>query len=582
MAQLKTSHTGDNGALDESAIFGALYACAANPENWDQLIAVLKSEVPDAGDLDAQQAALAERLSRAEDLAWRLSEPDRLTVQDPLPPVPFAYLILADGRRILGCNDLFVRQVAPILGKIVRGGRLKIESAENEDALTDATRRLARTAVGRTALHLKDLSGETWHVGYLAQASALPAPIRRALAGDLGGETAALVLLFPGETSQRLAIDVVQKGFGLTPAEARLAIRLKDGLSISEAAEAIGVSVNTARNQLRSIFQKIGVNRQSELVRSLTQLSSFATRIWAEDIDDRVPAQPVETPRQQLMKLSDGRRLAYRSYGPITGRPILYFHEGAGSSLLMPDNWTHCGTDNIRILAVERPGFGLSDPAPAYSFDGVARDMVEFLDTLTLDRVALVGIISGASFALATAARLGSRATRVVLCSGRPPVRPEAENEGTSFLFRQFRGRMSSHPWLVDTFYTILRARLSHAVARRMIRNSATLSADDLAFIDRRPDVVDFVAAYVAESLAVSARGVADELRCFAREDGCNVSGLTCPVIAYHGDRDALVPLDDLRAFLTRLPNAEVRIQPGAGHLLGFRIAKDLATVAVG
>lgn len=55
--------------------------------------------------------------------------------------------------------------------------------------------------------------------------------------------------------------------FGLTPAEANLAILLARGLSLAEVSEAQNISPHTARAQLKSIFAKTGVSRQAELVR---------------------------------------------------------------------------------------------------------------------------------------------------------------------------------------------------------------------------------------------------------------------------------------------------------------------------
>lgn len=62
---------------------------------------------------------------------------------------------------------------------------------------------------------------------------------------------------------------VLQRLFGLTPAEARLARFLMEGKSLPEAAEAFHLSRNTVRTQLRSIFDKTSTKRQSELVRLL-------------------------------------------------------------------------------------------------------------------------------------------------------------------------------------------------------------------------------------------------------------------------------------------------------------------------
>ena len=57
--------------------------------------------------------------------------------------------------------------------------------------------------------------------------------------------------------------------FGFTPAEVRVALALMHGGSLRETADAAGVSVNTVRAQLASIFEKTGHRRQVELVRAL-------------------------------------------------------------------------------------------------------------------------------------------------------------------------------------------------------------------------------------------------------------------------------------------------------------------------
>ncbi len=67
----------------------------------------------------------------------------------------------------------------------------------------------------------------------------------------------------PSEVTRQL----LQELFQLTPAEASLALRLAQGLSLAEVSEQQNVSQHTARAQLKSIFAKTGVARQAELVR---------------------------------------------------------------------------------------------------------------------------------------------------------------------------------------------------------------------------------------------------------------------------------------------------------------------------
>ena len=69
--------------------------------------------------------------------------------------------------------------------------------------------------------------------------------------------------------------EMVRRLFDLTPAESSLALALANGLTLDEAADGLNIRKNTARAHLRAIFSKIGVTRQTTLVRVL--LSSV---IW--------------------------------------------------------------------------------------------------------------------------------------------------------------------------------------------------------------------------------------------------------------------------------------------------------------
>jgi DNA-binding CsgD family transcriptional regulator len=57
----------------------------------------------------------------------------------------------------------------------------------------------------------------------------------------------------------------------LTPAEGRVAALIAQGIAPERAAERLGVSRETVRNQLRAVFAKTGTHRQSELVALLAR-----------------------------------------------------------------------------------------------------------------------------------------------------------------------------------------------------------------------------------------------------------------------------------------------------------------------
>jgi DNA-binding CsgD family transcriptional regulator len=81
----------------------------------------------------------------------------------------------------------------------------------------------------------------------------------------------ALVTLYP-RNGRRGSADSLRSAFGLTPAEARLALRLQQGESLAEIADALSLSRDTVRQHLKSVFAKTKTNRQAELVLLLSRV----------------------------------------------------------------------------------------------------------------------------------------------------------------------------------------------------------------------------------------------------------------------------------------------------------------------
>lgn len=88
----------------------------------------------------------------------------------------------------------------------------------------------------------------------------------------------AAVMLFIVDPANRLDIPpaVVMNAFGLTRAEARVALAVSSGLSVPEVAIQLGLSPNTVKTHLRRVFAKTGTGRQAELVRLMTSIGLFS------------------------------------------------------------------------------------------------------------------------------------------------------------------------------------------------------------------------------------------------------------------------------------------------------------------
>lgn len=93
--------------------------------------------------------------------------------------------------------------------------------------------------------------------------------------GRFGAASRALVFFHDPRATTALDPMIVAETFGLTPAEARVAVGLADGLCAEQIAERHGVSVLTVRAQIRSALAKTSLSRQVDLVRALVKMPEF-------------------------------------------------------------------------------------------------------------------------------------------------------------------------------------------------------------------------------------------------------------------------------------------------------------------
>lgn len=92
--------------------------------------------------------------------------------------------------------------------------------------------------------------------------------------GQHGGEAALVLLGDPRGPERRDAAQMLQL-FGLTAAEARLGALVGVGLGAREAAEELKISEHTARSTLKTIYDKLGIKKQSELGHLVARLQHF-------------------------------------------------------------------------------------------------------------------------------------------------------------------------------------------------------------------------------------------------------------------------------------------------------------------
>jgi DNA-binding CsgD family transcriptional regulator/PAS domain-containing protein len=101
------------------------------------------------------------------------------------------------------------------------------------------------------------------------QVTVVPAPREHRLSFF---ETSALVFIADPASEVGSRSQILQRLYGLTPTEARLASLLVEGLEVRAAAQRMSMSYETARFHLKRVMNKTGIGRQTELIRLVLSL----------------------------------------------------------------------------------------------------------------------------------------------------------------------------------------------------------------------------------------------------------------------------------------------------------------------
>jgi pimeloyl-ACP methyl ester carboxylesterase len=246
-------------------------------------------------------------------------------------------------------------------------------------------------------------------------------------------------------------------------------------------------------------------------------------------------AEPIS--ERAEVRLRDGRRLTYQALGDRDGFPVVYMHGAIGSP-----RWRTAALEatvaalGIRYVAVNRPGFGGSDPLPGRTVASSAADVEDLADELGWERFSVVGVSAGAPFALACGWALPTRVVAVAAASPlAPPARPSLRYRVPTAGFRV----PVAGPIAYDTALRVLHART-----------------------------------------ATTPRTMLDDLEVCRRPWGFEPCEVTVPVVLWHGLRDRLVPVRHALRLAGALPTCATHLEPRTGHFFfGERVAEIVESV---
>ena len=287
--------------------------------------------------------------------------------------------------------------------------------------------------------------------------------------------------------------------------------------------------------------------------------------------------------REGTAKTPDGRTLAHVERGAADGVPVLVNHGTPGSRLSRHPDSELYERHGVRMIAYDRPGYGLSDPHPGRSVADAASDIGAIADKLGLDRFAVVGGSGGAPHALACGALLGDRVLRVGAL-----VTP-APSDTDDFDF--FEGLADIN---VKEFGAALEGREAveafiQPYADELRRNPDTVIEEivsELPEVDREIAEREGFRAIMRESFSEAVRqgvrGWADDDLAFAKSWGFEPEDVHAEVRLWQGELDVLAPRSHGEYVAGRLPNARFELLEGGGHFLDEEWAVVLDWLAAG
>lgn len=265
-----------------------------------------------------------------------------------------------------------------------------------------------------------------------------------------------------------------------------------------------------------------------------------------------------------------GRRVAvHRLTDGDTERMLVLCHPAPGSGMFDPDPQQTQGR-GVTLLAVDRPGYGRSDPVSGAAWASVgcaADDVAAVLDQLGCGPVGVAGWSAGGRVALALAARRPDLVDRVVMLATPAPHEqvPWIPAEEAAAL-DQLRGLSAG----------VAHAALSQQLAPLLPHESRAIDAlhllgaspaDDAALA--MPDARDRLARMLEAAFAQWIVGLASDIAGYSLQPwGFELNEVQAKTLLLYGSKDPIAGSRHGTWWQKHLPNARLEIAPGAGHFL--------------
>jgi pimeloyl-ACP methyl ester carboxylesterase len=268
---------------------------------------------------------------------------------------------------------------------------------------------------------------------------------------------------------------------------------------------------------------------------------------------------------ERCATLRDGRALSFAEFGDPSGKPVFYFHGFPGSRIEASLAASAAEDTGVRLIAVDRPGYGRSDFKPGRRIIDWADDVAGLADALHIDRFAALGVSGGGPYLCACALRLPRRMSHAGIFCGLGPLDRSGATRGMRPLNRLLLGLAGVLPSSASPMARLIASVVTGWPGFAMAHFARRLPEVDRAFV-RDPRSRGVFIENFREALRDGGRGAAWDLRLYTRPWGFRQEDISIPVHFWQGERDTIVPPSLARAQQRALPDCRPRFFPDDAH----------------
>lgn len=273
---------------------------------------------------------------------------------------------------------------------------------------------------------------------------------------------------------------------------------------------------------------------------------------------------------KQTFTLQDGRTLGFAEYGNLQGLPIIYFHGFPGSRLEGKFFHNHFQQSAFRIIAVDRPGIGLSSSHKHRTLLSHGEDIAELIKGLNLHRVILFGISGGVPYVFASAQKIEKKSIAgIVAISGLAPILPNITHFPMKYKISIKIAK--NFPKLMRFFMKIAWSRhyqnfdTSYKATMKMINDLQP--QDKKLFTNNHENIESFMHDYIG-AYQQGIEGVAQDAEIYVRPWDFHLRQIPSdyPVVIWHGTDDQIVPYEMAYYFREQISHASIKLFENEGH----------------